>query len=1256
MKPDRSFPSRAACGRADLVRAFAGGEAVLAAMAGLLGYEKNADNDKSTEQTESTVDDVSTRLPTEPELRLQPLVKVPFWRLVAVEYREEGHQELPSEKEDGSTELPVWPQGPKTRPPQQELTAWRDLVPRLRRAMTERFDTRTPNVPVIVDRLSRGYSLDRLPYRMHRRWGQSVTVIEDRSDRLIPYWRDQGRVRIQLARLFPRHAFEHLLFWEGLTAPVPANCGVDRRADWLPSPGGLVVVLGDLGLLARDGRSIRRHWADLGRRLADARCRTLALTPTAPKFYPAELIRYWQPLSWEREAGLAPGGVRHDAAVERLLTLLSPASRIEPGLLREVRLHAGYDAATESVFWQHPALASDSSVAATLDAQTVRERRTSFRNQPEAVQAEVLKTIRRWRGGLSPEVWYAEIQSLERELRDRVIDQEEIRQSLAFFAALGRRLRGVGDSIAPEGLAAWFRFVEPRLPEDYRQDPELGEHFEQLWRLAHAHESQSVSVPQYDPARFRTIGPPRRAVGWQQGDSLCFALAPDHVEFRASGSPVAWFETRNGEVQVESLPANSDHDPSFWRSGQPPSWADDWGTDEYGHWVTFSVENRQGQKITQKMRWIEPGIFLMGSPEGEPERFVGEGPQHSVMIGRGFWLFDTACTQELWEAVMGENPSRFKGDDRPVENVSWNHCQTFLQQLNERLPGLDLALPSEAQWEYACRAGTTTPFSFGADITPEQVNYNGNYPYAGGQTGSYRRETVPVASLPPNPWGLYEMHGNVWEWCQDHWHDNYRGAPTDGSAWEDRDAAAVRVLRGGSWDSLARFVRAAFRGLGRPDNRHDNFGFRCARVRVASPASPEGAEPAGPARGRQAERRPEQGPPSGATGAQPTLLRLDVGEFPAHCPLPQTPAFHIHTDRERLTFGRFSLRDCPWASAIGRDRFGLWCEIAVEPTRGGEPVIQRLRWIPPGRFWMGSPEEETRGLAKDDDERKWFEREHPRHLVTLTEGYWLFDTPCTQALWEAVMGNNPSRFQSPNRPVERVSWNNAQDFLKQLNGRIPDLDLALPNEAQWEYACRAGTETAIYTGELAILGERNAPVLDPIAWYGGNSGVDFELDNGYDSSDWPEKQYRHTKAGTHPVKLKRANPWGLYDMLGNVWEWCQDGMRSYDAEAQTNPTGSLEADAGRVLRGGSWGDDARLVRAASRLHVPPGFRHDDFGFRCARVRVASPASQSAGKSDAPGAGVAPSGAPGRQGDGSRSEGGKTLRERGRDFWRKITGS
>ncbi|MCB1776808.1 MAG: formylglycine-generating enzyme family protein [Candidatus Competibacteraceae bacterium] len=282
---------------------------------------------------------------------------------------------------------------------------------------------------------------------------------------------------------------------------------------------------------------------------------------------------------------------------------------------------------------------------------------------------------------------------------------------------------------------------------------------------------------------------------------------------------------------------------------------------------------------------------------------------------------------------------------------------------------------------------------------------------------------------------------------------------------------------------------------------------------------------------------------------------------------------------------------CPprWASGWGQDQWGVFVEITLQG------VTQRLRWIPPGQFWMGSPEEEQ---GRYDDEG-------PRHQVTLTDGYWLFDTPCTQALWEAVMGKNPSEFQSPTRPVETVSWDDVQDFLKRINEQNPGLNLSLPSEAQWEYACRASTETAIYTGDLDILGDFNAPALDPIAWYGGNSGVDFDLDDGYDSSDWEEKQYPHTKAGTRLVKLKRANPWGLYDMLGNVWEWVQDHWHGNYQGAPTDGSAWEDQDAigaPRVLRGGSWSLNARNVRAASRLDYDPDSRLDVIGFRCLRVR------------------------------------------------------
>ncbi len=281
-----------------------------------------------------------------------------------------------------------------------------------------------------------------------------------------------------------------------------------------------------------------------------------------------------------------------------------------------------------------------------------------------------------------------------------------------------------------------------------------------------------------------------------------------------------------------------------------------------------------------------------------------------------------------------------------------------------------------------------------------------------------------------------------------------------------------------------------------------------------------------------------------------------------------------------------------WATTSGTDVFGTWADIEV-PVLTGQPVTQRLRLIPKGRFTMGSPEDEP-GRYND---------EGPRHEKIIAEDFWMFDSPCTQALWDAVMPENPSYFRSPTRPVEKVSFDDAKAFLTEINKRRPGLNLCLPSEAQWEYACRAGTTDATYAGPMVIQGDHNAPVLDKIAWYGGNSGQGYELNNGLDTSELPAKQYQDKKAGTHPMRQKLPNAWGLYDMLGNVWEWCED---FWHEDYNGAPPGGAARERGgaarRVIRGGSWAGEARYVRAADRYGNDPGNRDDNLGFRCARVQ------------------------------------------------------
>jgi len=232
-----------------------------------------------------------------------------------------------------------------------------------------------------------------------------------------------------------------------------------------------------------------------------------------------------------------------------------------------------------------------------------------------------------------------------------------------------------------------------------------------------------------------------------------------------------------------------------------------------------------GNGVILEMVSIPEGTFLMGSPNNEVGRADNEGPQHRVTLPT-FWMSKFPITQAQWQAIMGNNPSFFKGSlQLPVEQVSWDDANTFCLKLSLKT-GKTYHLPSEAEWEYACRAGTTTPFYFGETITPELVNYNGNYNYAAGPKGVYREKTTPVGSFPPNDFGLFDMHGNVWEWCADVWHENYHGVPTDGSIWEAGGDHSYRLLRGGSWDGYAVWCRAAHRHEDAPDSRSLDIGLR----------------------------------------------------------------------------------------------------------------------------------------------------------------------------------------------------------------------------------------------------------------------------------------------------------------------------------------------------------------------------------------------------------------------------------------------
>jgi formylglycine-generating enzyme required for sulfatase activity len=499
------------------------------------------------------------------------------------------------------------------------------------------------------------------------------------------------------------------------------------------------------------------------------------------------------------------------------------------------------------------------------------------------------------------------------------------------------------------------------------------------------------------------------------------------------------------------------------------------------------------------MVYISGGTFLMGSPDTEAERWDDEGPQHSVTVS-GFFMGIYEVTQGEYRAVMGNNPSYFTGDNLPVETVSWYDAIAYCNALSRR-EGLTPAyridksrrdphnqwdyddlkwtvtwnraangyrLPTEAEWEYACRAGTTTPFNTGNNITTSQANYDGNSPYAGNPTGTYRGTTTAVGSFSPNSWGLYDMHGNLWEWCWD-WYGSYvSGSQTDP---EGAVSGAYRVKRGGSWGYDGQFLRSADRLNYGPSVGFSGLGFRLVRS---------------------------------APSPTPDMVRISGGTFT-----------------------------------------------------------------------MGSP----------DTEPDSYNDERPQHSVTVS-GFFMGIYEVTQGEYRAVMGNNPSYFTGDNLPVETVSWYDAIAYCNALSrreGLTPAYTRSgdtvtwnrgangyrLPTEAEWEYACRAGTTTPYYTGSS----------VDNAGWYRDNS-----------------------EGTTHPVGQKQANAWGLYDMHGNVWEWCWDWYGSYANGPQTDPQGAL-AGADRVLRGGSWIIFGQYLRSADRFNYYPSRGDGYLGFRLVRSDV-----------------------------------------------------
>ncbi len=586
----------------------------------------------------------------------------------------------------------------------------------------------------------------------------------------------------------------------------------------------------------------------------------------------------------------------------------------------------------------------------------------------------------------------------------------------------------------------------------------------------------------------------------------------------------------------------------------------------------------QTNSIGMKLVLIPPGEIQMGSAKDVIEeelglhgdvgwyrdRLPGEGPQHRVRITRPYWLGATVVTQEEYQRVMGSNPSKFQGDpQRPVEQVSWDDAVEFCRKLSA-LPGEKAAkrrygLPTEAQWEHACRAGTTTRWYAGD-------NEAGLGDVAWFNTNS-GRQTHPVGGKKPNAWGLYDMHGNVWEWCQD-WYDkeHYAKSPIDDPAGPPGGSA--RVLRGGCWFHPARFCRSAYRNFNGPGNRDGDLGFRVCLALGEKPG--------------------EESPAASATASVEPDTKVQAAPGPSTAGDGDGDDSALPAPR-----GRPPPAVAPLDATIAKAIQARWAKYLKVPLVSTNSIGMKLVLIPPGEFMMGSPkeliEEESKAHAGDQWWVDHFPGEGPKHRVRISKAFYLGVTEVTQGEYEKVMGSNPSEFSATGKgkdkvggldtkrfPVECVSWDDAVEFCQRLSERsgekAAERRYGLPTEAQWEYACRAGSQSRWSFGD-------DSTKLGDYCWFDGNSG-----------------------GMSHPVGQKRPNVWGLYDIYGNVWEWCQDWYdKGYYTNSPVDDPGGPPVGSGRAHRGGGWNLVAGYCRSACRDNRASEGRGSDLGFRVCRV-------------------------------------------------------
>ena len=466
---------------------------------------------------------------------------------------------------------------------------------------------------------------------------------------------------------------------------------------------------------------------------------------------------------------------------------------------------------------------------------------------------------------------------------------------------------------------------------------------------------------------------------------------------------------------------------------------------------------------------VEGGVFDMGKPSKDDDSEQKDSDFQRVTLS-DYYIGETEVTQDLWKAVMRNNPSKNKGSRFPVESVSWKDCQSFITKLN-KITGEEFRMLSEAEWEYAARGG--------------KLSYD--YIYSGSNILSDVAwcdvvNLHDVKTKKPNELGIFDMSGNVSEWCQ------------------DKKNGKEQILRGSSFRSPKEYAKLIHKGRVSSDLYRDFIGLRLAASQLKSSITISDEK-----EGKSISSEFDMSP-------------LDTNQSKSNKSISSS---------ERVL------------------------QVSVDG------VSFNMIRVDGGKFLMGATEEQLNDSDSD---------EMPAHQVVLSP-YYIGETEVTQTLWKAIMHQNPSEFKGGKRPVENVSWEDCQDFIKKLN-QMTGYNFCLPTEAEWEFAARGGNMSR----RCKYSGSNN---IDEIARY----------DKNIDGS-------------TINVGKKTANELGIFDMSGNVWEWCQDWYGDYDSEDQLDPIGPVQSKK-RVRRGGSWPDRSILCRVSSRGCSEPQDRGSNIGFRLA---------------------------------------------------------